>query len=84
MFAGLYEVIVQEALEDLHPGPWTAPDLRAVESCITDEFCERFGPECDPETVLAWLRALSAEKRRQVIERANDVWRRMDVDLDTG
>lgn len=84
MFPGLYEVIVQEALEDLHAGPWSVPDLQAVEAYITDEFCERFGPECDPETVLAWLRALSTEKRRQVIERANDVRRRMDVVLDEG
>ena len=57
---GKYEVLVEAALERLHPSPWNEHDLARVKDTLNEDFCLAYGPECDKAAVLDWLNALSA------------------------
>jgi hypothetical protein len=73
---GIYEIAVQKALASVRPGPWRARDLESLEPVINDEFCLHLRPGCRAGEVLDWLRSLSDEDRRELVDRLNEKRRR--------
>jgi hypothetical protein len=70
---GVYERILLASLQNMHAGPWQLADLVKVEGAITEEICSRLSgeTECHPAAVADWLRTLSGEERRELLQRLN-------------
>lgn len=69
--AGIYEKIVQAALEAKHKSPWEITDFDAIDNIITPDVCSRFSEECDAAAVRDWLKALPSEDREDLLHRLN-------------
>ena len=68
---GIYERIVQAALEAKHASPWETADLDEIDSTITPEVCSRFSEKCDAAAVRDWLKALPSEEREDLLHLLN-------------
>ena len=71
MITGIYEKIVQAALEAKHKGPWEITDFDAIDSTITPDVCSRFSEECDAATVRDMPKALPSEERKYLLRQLN-------------
>ena len=69
-----YERIVEEALETLHDGPWTATDLGRAREIINDEFCGGYGPDCTSSAVVQWVSTLDQRTQDDLLFRLNAEW----------
>ncbi len=68
---GVYEILLQKALEKAGPGPWAARDLDRAKEALTQEFCLAFDRDCDKDAVLDWLNALPPDEVADLIDRVN-------------
>ena len=68
---GLYESLIEQALTDLHPAPWSAHDLEQCKSSITAEHCQTVYPHCRPQDVVDWLHKLSPADRQGLVRHLN-------------
>lgn len=68
---GKYELILQRALEQVGPGPWLPQDLGKTRDLLTHELCLAVNPDCDPDAVFDWLKALPEEDIPDLMQRLN-------------
>ena len=71
MALGQYELALEEALKKVSDGPWTETDLDSVPEIATDDFCEKYAPDCSSAALLDWLRSLDQREREEVLARIN-------------
>lgn len=64
MARGRYEIPIREALKEQGAGPWDIRDLDRLKGELTQQFCSRFGEDCDKSAVLDWLSALPPKRSR--------------------
>lgn len=68
---GLYEPVIESALERTHPAPWSVDDLNDSEAWIDEEKCQHIYPNCRPQNVIEWLHSLSPSDREELIGHLN-------------
>lgn len=68
---GQYEPVVEWALAQLGPAPWTVEDLVDCETWITNEPCRQIHPHCRPQDVIDWLHSLPARQREELVAHLN-------------
>lgn len=68
---GKYELILQRALKQVGPGPWFSQDLGKTKDLLTDKLFLAANPDCDPDAVSDWLKALPEEDIPDLMLRLN-------------
>ncbi len=70
-YLGAYEETVLRALEAEKPAPWSVDDLLSPETLVAITECAVSDRTCDAAAIRDWLRCLSDDEKRDVIDQLN-------------
>jgi hypothetical protein len=66
--------VVQEALEELHPGPWTLVDLLSIGDSVVEGVHDHTGHYWTRFDFVSWLWKLGLPAQERLIQQINAGW----------